>query len=75
MDQHLNDTYDEQAALNPVFLFAYTLLQVPKTVLADHMLHAADILLCCPWIDTCLRQQVGKEAVFLIGLLLSLIHI
>ena len=41
MDQHLNDTYDEQAALNPVFLFAYTLLQVPKTVLADHMLHAS----------------------------------
>lgn len=55
MDQHLNDTYDEQAALNPVFLFAYTLLQVPKTVLADHILHAAGILLCCPWIETCLR--------------------
>ena len=55
IDQHLNDTYNEQAALNPVFLFAYTLLQVPKTVLADHMLHAAGILLCCPWIDTCLR--------------------
>ena len=52
---NLNDTYDEQAALNPVFLFAYTLLQVPKTVFADHMLHAAGILLCCPWIDTCLR--------------------
>ena len=55
MDQHLNDTYDEQAALNPVFLFAYTLLQVPKTVLADHMLHTTGILLCCPWIETCLR--------------------
>ena len=55
MDQHLNDTYDEQAALNPVFLFSYTLLQVPKTVFADHMLHATGILLCCPWIETCFR--------------------
>ena len=41
---------------------------MPKTVLADHMLHAAGVLFCCLWIDTCLRQQAGKEAVFFIGL-------
>ena len=30
--------------------------------------HAAGVLFCCLWIDTCLRQQAGKEAVFFIGL-------
>ncbi len=33
------------------------------------MLHAAGLLFRCFWIDTRLRQQAGKEAVFLIGLL------
>ena len=40
-----------------------------KTALTNHMLHAAGILFRCFWIDTCLRQQAGKEAVFFIGLL------
>ena len=40
-----------------------------KTALTNHMLHAAGILFRCFWIDTCLRQQAGKEAVLLIGLL------
>ena len=31
---------------------------------ADDMLHAAGILFRCFWIDTCLRQQAGKEAGF-----------
>ena len=42
---------------------------MPKAILADHMLHAAGLLFRCFWIDTCFRQQVGKEAVFLVGLL------
>ena len=36
---------------------------------SNHMLHAAGLLFRCFWIDTRLRQQAGKEAVFLIGLL------
>ena len=41
---------------------------MPKAILANHMLHAAGLLFRCFWIDTRLRQQAGKEAVFLLGL-------